>query len=191
MPPTSFAVDLTERFEPVITDDLTTYVEGIGEMFREVEELARVDDEGGEPWHKLFDPAAAINEAMLLYLAQLAGVRVPLGMQFSSMREFIERAEARRRGRVDYMVELAQATLTGNKTVVTTERLDGSAWRIRFITRTSETSDPAATEAAIRRGKPAALVLEYAAVAGITWDEAVSTWDASSITWEESGETVP
>lgn len=142
------------------------------------------------PWAKLLNPEAAVNEAALLYLAQLAGVRVPQGMKFRDMQTFIERAEARRRGRLSYMVELAQATLTGNKFVFTIER-EPTAWVLRMVTRLSETPDPAATEAAILRGKPAGIVLDYEAVAGITWDEAVSQWNATGLTWDESSDTVP
>lgn len=142
------------------------------------------------PWSKILNPEAAVNEAALLYLAQLAGVRVPQGMAFRDMQTFIERAEARRRGRLSYMVELAQATLTGNKFVFTIER-EPTAWTLRMVTRLSETPNPAATEAAILRGKPAGIVLDYEAVAGITWDEAVSQWNATGLTWDESSDTVP
>jgi hypothetical protein len=144
------------------------------------------------PWAKTLDPEAAINEAALLYLAQLAGVRVPQGMAFRDMQSFIERAEARRRGRLDYMVDLAKSTLTGSKLVFTIERADGSAWKIRMVTRLSETPDPAATEEAILRGKPSGIVLDYEAVTGITWDEALTRqWNQSALTWDESADTVP
>jgi len=142
------------------------------------------------PWATITDPESAINEFALLYLAQLAGVRVPQGYAFRDMQTFIERAEARRRGRLDYMVELAQSTLTGNKTVITMERVT-SAWTLRILTRTSETPDQDATRAAILRGKPAGIVLDYQAVAGITWDEAVSQWNSATVTWDQSVNTIP
>lgn len=187
---TNFADEARARLAPVMSDDLATYVDGLGEMFREIEEFAREADDGSLPWAPITNIDRALGEASLVYLAQLAGVRVPQGLSEASMKVVIERAEARRRGRLDYMVELAKSTLTGTKTVITMER-STSAWTLRILTRTSETPDPAATEAAIRRGKPAGIVLDYAAVAGITWDEAVSQWNSATVTWDQSVSTVP
>lgn len=175
--------------------DLEAYVGAIGDMFAEVEGYARGDDTGDLlPWQSLLDPSIA-NVYALMWLAQLAGVNVPIGMEsdIDTLRTFVEAAEGRRRGTLPYMVEVAQRTLTGTETVVTFERYTGDAYLLHVITRTDETPDAAATEAAIRSVKPAGIVLSYEVSDGVTWDEPVHTWDGSTAgtTWSKSITTVP
>jgi hypothetical protein len=191
MPSTRFADELRYRFAPVMTDDLSTYLDGIAAMFAEVELLAREDDDGNPPWSQIMDIDLAASTFALLWLAQLAGVRVPIGMEIEDMRDFIRLAESRRRGTPAYMAEVAQRYLTGTKTVAMIERIGDEAYRIRVVTRASETPDPAIVEAALRSVKPASLVLEYAAVDGTTWDEAISAWNATAYTWDEAEDEIP
>ena len=141
-------------------------------------------------WQRLTDIDAVVSESALLWLAQLAGVRVPVGLQLESMRDYVQLAEAQRRGTIAYMVEIAQRHLTGDKTVFTIERVT-NAYRLRFVTRLDETDDPDAVEAALRAVKPAGIVLEYEAVGGIT--STPSTWAGvdGALTWDDTTDEVP
>lgn len=188
-----FSDELYRRIESIDnpSDDLRAYCNAIGEMFSEVESLAREDSNGNLPWSKITDPELALNTASLLWLAQLAGVRVPVGMELESMRDFIELAESRRRGTEAYMVEVAQRLLTGEKSVFVLER-DGSAYVLTINTRTAETPDAAAVEAALRAIKPAGIVLNFSTVGGFTWNEAAHTWNAAGlVSWDESLTVLP
>lgn len=142
-------------------------------------------------WGRALDPEATVNEAVLLWLAQLAGVRVPIGSKVGDIRTVIELAEGRRRGTIEYMVEVAQRLLTGDKFVWVSER-DGSAYRLSIVTRTDETPDEDAVRAALLAVKPAGIVLTYTVSDGVTWDEPVHAWNsAGAVTWDESQDTVP
>jgi hypothetical protein len=171
--------------------DLEAYCQSFAEMFAEVELVAREDEDGKLPWSHLLDPELAnLNE--LLWLAQMAGVRIPIGLGLEDARSFVELAESRRRGTLAYMIELAQRLLTGTKTVFYIERYNDSAYQLRMATRTSETPDEDAVRAALLSAKPAGIVLTYDAVAGITWDEPTHAWTgAGAATWDSSADAVP
>lgn len=196
---TTFAEELYAKVK--VTDaesaDLSAYCDAIGEMFKEVETLGREDDTA-LPWARITDPELAFSDLpeplaayALLWLAQLAGVRIPVGMGTNDMLTFIELAEARRRGTIEYMVEVAQRLLTGDKFVFVQER-DGSAYRLSIVTRTDETADEDAVRAALIEVKPAGIVLTYTVADGVTWDEPVHAWNAAgAVTWAETVETTP
>lgn len=191
---TAFADELYDRLSGIDapSDDLRAYCDAIAVMFAEVEDYVRQDDDGNESWSHLIDPELAGITA-LLWLAQLAGVNVPIGTESdeATLREVIEAAEGRRRGTPAYMAEVAQRSLTGTKTVKMFERF-GSAYLLHMVTRTDETPDPAVTEAAVRAVKPAGIVLSFLVSAGVTWDEPTDAWgDAGSTTWSETIFTVP
>jgi len=72
----------------------------------------------------------------------------------------------------------AQATLTGNKTVIINER-DGDsatqpidyAYYLTVETYQGQTPDPAMTQRALLSQKPAGIVLTYVTIAGQTYDQ--------------------
>lgn len=198
---TSFAEELYDKIKVTESEsaDLSAYCDSIGQMFKEIEQLAREDADGNLPWAKITDPELAFSELTdplstyaLLWLAQLAGVRVPIGLaDRDSMRQIIELAEARRRGTVEYMVEVAQRLLTGDKFVFVIER-DGSAYQLSIVTRTSETPDEDAVRAALLAVKPAGIVLTYTVSSGVTWNEPVNAWNAAgAVTWDETSTVTP
>lgn len=191
--PTLIATDLMERLRAYAgeSDDLEQYVNALGEMFAEVEYLAREDADGNPPWSAITDPDVAVTNAALLWLSQMAGVRVPIGLEGDDMRTFIELAESRRRGTSAYMIQVLQATLTGSKEVVFVERYQ-SPYKLRVVTRTSETPDEPASLAALLAVKPAGIVLVFDVVDGYTWDEVVHVWGSTgSVTWNETVSTLP
>lgn len=143
------------------------------------------------PWAKPLDPDEANSEAMLLWLAQLAGVKVPVGLDAQKMRSLIKLAEGRRRGTIAYMVEVAQRLLTGTKTVYTHERVS-SAYTLAIATKATETPDSAAVLKALLAVKPAGIVLTFATTTGVIWDVPTHGWDAAAaVTWDASLSTVP
>lgn len=197
---TSFAEELYAKVKVTENEsaDLSAYCDSIGQMFKEVELLAREDADGNLPWSKITDPELAFSELTdplaayaLLWLAQLAGVRIPVGMVTGGMVEIIELAEARRRGTVLYMVEVAQRLLTGDKFVFVEER-SGSAYALAITTRTAETPDEDAVRAALLAVKPAGIVLTYTVSDGVTWAEPVHAWNAAgAVTWDETVTVTP
>lgn len=143
------------------------------------------------PWSKITDPELANSPAMLLWLAQLAGVKVPVGLGSEDMRTFIEAAESRRRGTISYMVEVAQRLLTGTKTVYTHERVS-SAYTLSIATKASETPDSTAVLNALLANKPAGIVMTYVTTTGVIWDTPTHQWDqATTTTWDSSLSVVP
>lgn len=136
-------------------------VEGSTRSLDEVEQLSR--DNGETPgWAQIMD----VDQAPLAYLPWLGlfvGVWLDRALPEDEQRSRIRVAEGLERGTVAAFKDAVARTLTGNKTIYLIER-DGSAYRFTLNTLVSETPDPAATEAAARRQKPAGLVMTYAVV---------------------------
>lgn len=132
----------------------------------------------------LLDPTRTTSDR-LGWLSQFAGVQLTPGLSDAQQRAQITSPPAFQRGTPAAMAAAAQATLTGTKYVGLIERAS-SAYTISVATRTSETPNPAATEAAIRAQKPAGLILTYTVTNAETWDEATSTWNAPAVTWDNA-----
>lgn len=158
---------------------LREYCYAIGEMFSEVEVLAREDDDGNPPWSALMDVDRAPATA-LPWLAQLAGVELVKGLSDADTRAFIKAAQARNRGTRQSIIDAAKLFLTGTKFVDLVER-DGSAYRLTVITNENETPDALQVERAIRKVKPAGIVLNYALV-NLPYSELDSTYTTYTAT---------
>jgi len=126
------------------------------------------DSDAGPGWSALLDPSRAPASA-LPYLAQFVGVRVTRGAASGQQREEIVNAAGFRRGRPASIVAAVAATLTGDRTVILTERVDGEAYQLLVQTYTDQTPDAAAAEAAARAQKPAGIVLTFEVVDGQTY----------------------
>lgn len=130
------------------------------------ERLAETEDQPG--WAVLFDadncPAYALP-----WLAQFVGVRIEDQWSEQEIRDAIKTPTGWKRGTPAAMITAAAATLTGAKSVGFIERSGGDAYALAVRTLTSETPDPAGTEAAIRRQKPIGIILDYQAIAGQTY----------------------
>lgn len=190
----SIADDLVERFEPWINDDLETYLRSLATVFSEVELLAMdvIDEDGNlsEGWTILFDPDLCPSGA-LPYLAQYVGEILPLGLSEPLMREQIKDRPHSKRGRPQAMFQAAQKRLTGNRLVSFIERADGVVDKVRVITYTSQTPDPAGTLADIQSVTPADVILDYQTLSGQTWQavkNTYATWNAvkaANLTWAQ------
>lgn len=102
-------------------------------------------------------------------------------------RQRIEDQEGRRRGTRAAIEAAAKKTLTGGQQVFIYEKWGGDAYTLRVVTYTAETPDPAATEAAIRRQKPAGIVLIYEVVTAGTIDALAGTVDSQPGTIDSLG----
>lgn len=106
----------------------------------------------------------------LPHLAMKAGVQLAAGWTEEQMRDAIRTRPAERRGTPAAIIAAAQATLTGDKTVVLREK-DGGAYQLTVVTRTAETPDPAVTLAALTAAKPVGIILTHTVVDGWTYSE--------------------
>lgn len=157
---------------------LLYFIEGTAQMAKEIEDLVRDSDEA-PGWSVAVDINRA-PERLLEWLAQFNGVGPNKGLPADDYRQQIRDAEGQKRGRPSAMIAAAKPHLTGTKTVILRER-DGTPGRITLITYTSETPDAAAVCNAVRRAKPAGLVLTCEVVDGWTIEEMEAAYAGQTI----------
>jgi hypothetical protein len=140
----------------------------VGVMYQEVDDLVR-DAPGVPGWAAVLD-VNLCRDDWLPWLGQFVGVVTVAGSTPDEMRAALMALVGFRRGSVGAIRAAAQTTLTGSQTVIVAERYTGDAYKLAVRTVTAQTPDAAATLAAILTQKPAGLVLDYATVAGQTYD---------------------
>jgi len=165
-----FSEPIIDAMEVVMTDDLTTYINSLAQMFEEVEDLARDAANGAVGWSSIVDLDRIPNKG-LPYIAQFLGTGTVQGLTDDDQRARIRAETNLLRGTVSQMTLAAQLHLTGSKTVVFRERDPAAcatepAYGLTIITYTSETPDPSQTLADIIAQKPAGLVLRYVTATG-------------------------
>lgn len=122
-------------------------------------------------WQILLDPDRA-PVAALPYLAQFAGAILRPDMDEEAQRNAIKAPEAFGRGTLAQLIAVTQRRLTGTKAVVVTERYTNDAWRVRIETLTSETPEPARTEAEVlEAAKPIGILMFFNTRVAWTWLE--------------------
>lgn len=146
---------------------LEAFCRAIMHPLEQTNRMVRETDDG-PGWSALLDPARAPAEA-LTYLGQFVGVRVTRGATSLRQRNEIVSAAGFRRGRPQAMRDAIAATLSGARTVVMTERVDGNAYQLLIQTYADQTPDPGAAEAAARSQKPAGIVLTFEVIGGQTY----------------------
>jgi Phage tail protein (Tail_P2_I) len=174
--PASFAEGLYVALAPLARQDasygwaLLILCNAIGTLFQVLEDYAR-DSPEGPGWSALMDLDRCPPEA-LPWLAQFVGVRLLPDSTPAEQRARIVATGGFRRGTPAALIGAAQATLTGNKTVVFRERdhdpadTPAYAYYLTVITYVSETPDPTATHNALLAQKPGGIVLDYRTAAG-------------------------
>lgn len=178
-PTSRLAAEVYARLEPYAEADetngwaLRSIVEAMTKMYVDIDELVR-DSLAGDPgWSALFDATRAPPEA-LSWLAQIVGTTIQRGDDLATTRSKIAGAESGiRRGSLATMRAAAARLLTGNKTIVVTERTS-DAWHFAIRTRTVETPSSAAVLAALNAEKPAGLIMDYATFTGILYQESLA-----------------
>lgn len=178
-PTSRLAQEVYDKLEPYAEVDeangwaLRSLVESITKMYLDVDDLVResVTDDPG--WSALFDSARVPPEAMP-WLAQIIGNTLQAGDSLAVTRDKLKWAESGiQRGSLETMKRAAARLLTGNKTIVVTERV-GDAWHFSIRTRTAETPSSAAVLAALTASKPAGLIMDYATFTGILYQESLA-----------------
>jgi hypothetical protein len=187
----TFADQLVSRFAPWLNDDLETYLRAIASMFAETELYAfdwETDEDAGEGWTRLFDPALAPVEA-LPYLAQVVGETLPVGLGEQASRDWVQDAPNQRRGTAGAVFVAAQRHLTDTKLVTLRERF-GSVDTVQIVTYTAQTPSPATTLADILTQLPADVILDYQTLAGQQWQDVKTNrvnWQAVKTAWVSWG----
>jgi len=101
-------------------------------------------------WGQVLDPDAA-DARLLPWLAQFSGDQLLPSDMVQDQRDRLTSPSNFYRGTVEAIRAEMRPTLTGNQTVLVLERVSGNEFAVTIVTRTSETPNPAATEAAGRR----------------------------------------
>lgn len=187
----SFAEPIYENMEPVAKAEpglnwpLATYIGALGQMFQDIEDMAR--EQNGYPGYSQLVDVNRVRADRLPWLAQFIGAVLPQRLPgetdeayVSRMRGFIKDPSHFKRGSVAMITWVAQQRLTGTRSVYIRER-DTSPYHYTVVTRTSETPDPAGTLADLKAAKPAGLILAHNLVAGWDWfgvDGQYASWDA-------------
>ena len=139
-----------------------------------VYELVRERDDAA-PWGILLDPDRCPAEC-LSYLAQWVGVLLTPEMTEADRRTAIREPTGWARGREPAVRIAALPTLTGTRRIIIRSRTPEVG--IHYIrTLASETPDPERTRAALRDALPAWEVLNYEALAGVTWADVAAGWE--------------
>ena len=147
---------------------LATLTGGIGEMYQEVDDLAR-DTPEAPGWSSVLDLARCRTD-WLPWLAQFVGVTIRTGATDAQARALIAELSGFKRGTRASIIAAAQTTLTGAQTVYVQERYSADPYILAVRTVAGETTDLNITRAALLAAKPAGLILDYATVTGQTYD---------------------
>jgi hypothetical protein len=172
---TPWGARLQERTLPLAPDDAEhgdVHAHLVGALATALERVGQIyDPEDGPPGSPLVDVDRCPDWA-LPWLAQLVGVTIPAGVTDPELvRAAIRDVAGWHRGTPAALRGAASAYLTGTKTVYFRERDPTGGdppYCLEVVTRAGETPDPAAVEAALRRQKPAGILLTYRTVDG--WD---------------------
>lgn len=177
----SVAELLQQQLEPYLSDTvqsggaLEIFLAGLAQMYEDIKTLADDDDEGNVGWSILLDINRAPSNA-LPWLGQFVGAIVDPSLSDADQRQQILDVSGWKRGSVDAMRGAALPYLSGNKTVIFSERDSGAsatdpAYGLIVYTRTTETLDADAIEAALLALKPAGIVLQFKTVAGQIYED--------------------
>lgn len=174
-PLSRMAQDIYTLLEPYAENDasagfaLRSLCESIAKTMTDVDELVR-DGVNGEPgWSAILDASRAPDEG-LAWLGQIVGTALLPGDSNATSRARVAAADGLKRGNPALLIAAAKRLLTGNKTVIFTERTS-DAWHFAVRTRTAETPSSAAVLAILTAMKPAGLIMDYATFTGILYLE--------------------
>lgn len=126
--------------------------EAIARMWQGLDQVI-LDSELYAGWTTILDPDASPAQWLSWAAVAVFGVSLVPGSTTEEQRDTLRDLPPQKRGTVEALVTDVAAQLIGTKTVDLTERPGGNAYAELIVTRTSETLDPAAALAAVRRQK--------------------------------------
>lgn len=192
--PNSVGDEAYEDFQPLVqkygdpNDSLNVYLHGLGNMFKQVDDIARDGPDGEPGWSQIFDLGRAKTE-WLPWMGQLTGYQVPIQTADETLAEYDARQRERiitrsshRRGTIDLLVEVVQEQLTGAKRVLITERYGGNKDLIKVWVYQSEigTSTAEVQRAALSQ-KVAGLLMDFQILSGSDYN----TLRANSVSYQD------
>lgn len=156
-----FATAVYAELAPMAWADATNdwallyYLDSIGQMFDEIEDLARDEADDTPGWSKLMDADRTPAKA-LPWLAQFVGVTLAPTLSEADKRAYIKAAANWKRGSVQALRETTQFFLSGSKTVRIDER-DSSPYHYTITINPAEVANLPLVQAALLAQKPAGL----------------------------------
>jgi hypothetical protein len=136
-------------------------------------------------WSAVRDPDDC-PPSWLDWLGQHAGEFFEPGVTEDQKRQQIRDTPHIHRGQIATLIAQVEPTLVGQRSVRVIPRAGGNPWNLTVLTRTSETPDPAASEAAARFRKAAGVKLTFLVSDAPVWDEGTLAWDdAAAKPWDD------
>lgn len=166
-----FAYELYMAMEPLhyaeesLGFPLAYYCMAIASMFERVDEVARQGETA-----VIMDPHT-VPIAGIRWLGQFVGLSINPAWDEQYQRNYLHNRSGFMRGTPMGMASAAQMFLTGTQTVILYERYEDDPWRLHVATIDSETPDPAAVLKALKRNKPAGILMTYQEITGETYDQ--------------------
>jgi hypothetical protein len=146
---------LYDWLQPWTADDLENgygwawLAAAIGAQHADLEAVVRSTEDGTPGWVRLMNPASESDcpDFAVPWVAQFAGARLDVGLPISTQRARLH-PDANKKATSDAMMAAVRPLLTGTQSIRVVER-DPTPYRHTYITRTSETPDPAAVVAVL------------------------------------------
>jgi len=178
---TPAAQEFYDQLEPAIEGDeqeVEDLVSAFAKPFERLYDLANGGTAGLSPW-KLAGDVYNAPDWLLPYLANYAGIAVD-GLSSDDLRQAIKTRPQQRVGRPTTIVDELKKYLTGTKKVILLERTP-TPYEFTIYSLATETPDEAEALAALKKVKPARLLMHYQALAAPTWGMVESHYD----TWQD------
>jgi len=179
---------------------LLTFLDAIGLQFDVTEQYTR-DDATHIGWGQLLDVNVCPGFA-LPWLAQLAGVVIPVGTSDAAARLLITTQANAKRGTPATLIAVLQAFLTGTQSVILLERTP-DPYSFMIMCQASQIpggaggATAAAALVALIAAKPAGLVMSFLVQAGLDWAQMAGypvlagRWADQTDTWASLSNEIP
>ena len=147
---------------------LADFLDAQAFLVSDVDVYVRRNGRDGSGWSLTLDPDEVPAEA-IWWLGQWVGVERRGGLDEEGKRTRVRDADGMRRGSVSALRGAARQELTGDAVVALNERWQQQPYVMRVRTWAPETPDEDRVHNALLDAKPAALILEFAAVDSWEW----------------------
>jgi hypothetical protein len=219
---TSVGALLIDALWPWMTQALAWYCDALGAILSPLHDLVAdvgVDgDDAYVPGYGSLLNVETCADENLPYLAQFAGVTLPVGIGADQARTMIRMEPARKRGSPESIVAAAQRYLTGTQSVKLLESQGPNGpmrWSFLLVVKPEELTSGVSWQAeqgtwaassvawqtgdnatalvdAVNLAKPAGVKFSLISSDGYVWSAATNTWGGEgSLTWDQSVEQQP